>query len=128
LHVAQRHPGIQCGSDERMSQRVGRDGLADPGAPRDFADDPASAVPGQPPPVGGQEYRPVRSVTDGQVDRPGRARRQRYRHDFATLTGDRQGAVTALYAQVLDIGAGSLGDPQPVQDEQRDQRMLGWRA
>jgi hypothetical protein len=25
---------------------------------------------------------------------------------------------------VLDVGAGGLGDPQPVQREQRDQRML----
>ena len=33
--------------------------------------------------------------------------------------------MPALQAQVLDVGAGCLGDPQPVKREQRDQRMLG---
>jgi hypothetical protein len=71
LHVPQRHPGIQRGGDERMPQRVGRDGLADPGAAGGLADDPSGAVPVQPPPVGGQEHRPAGALADGQVDRPG---------------------------------------------------------
>jgi hypothetical protein len=33
--------------------------------------------------------------------------------------------VPALQAEVVDVGAGGLGDPQPVQGEQGDQRMLG---
>ncbi|MGH3289095.1 MAG: hypothetical protein ACRDPD_31220 [Streptosporangiaceae bacterium] len=36
--------------------------------------------------------------------------------------------MPALHAQVLDVGAGGLGDPQPVQREQGDQRVLGRRA
>jgi hypothetical protein len=32
--------------------------------------------------------------------------------------------VAAFQVEVLDVGAGGLGDPQPVQREQRDQRML----
>jgi hypothetical protein len=36
--------------------------------------------------------------------------------------------VPALQAQVLDVGAGGFGDPQPVQREQGDQRMLKRRA
>ncbi len=36
--------------------------------------------------------------------------------------------MPALQAQVLDVSAGGLRDPQPVQREQRDQRMLGRRA
>jgi hypothetical protein len=32
--------------------------------------------------------------------------------------------VAAFQIEVLDVGAGGLGDPQPVQREQRDQRML----
>ena len=35
--------------------------------------------------------------------------------------------MTALQAQVLDVGAGGLRYPQPVQGEQRDQRVLEWR-
>jgi hypothetical protein len=42
------------------------------------------------------------------------------------LAGDGQGPVAAFGAQGLDTGAGGFGDPQPVQGEQRDQRML-WR-
>ena len=36
--------------------------------------------------------------------------------------------MTALDAHRLDIGTGGLGYPQPVQCQQRDQRMLGGRA
>ena len=34
----------------------------------------------------------------------------------------------AFHAQVLDVGAGGLGHPQPVQGEQGDQRMLKRRT
>ena len=74
LHVPQRHPGIQRGGDERVPQRVRRDGLGDPGAAGDLADDPPGAVTIQPPPVRSQEHRPVRPFLDGQIDRPGRPR------------------------------------------------------
>jgi len=36
--------------------------------------------------------------------------------------------LPALGTQRLDVGAGCLGDPQAVQREQRDQRMLGHAA
>ena len=85
-------------------------------------------MPVQPPPVGGQEHRPVGALADGQVDRPGGPWRQRDGHDLAALAGDGQRPVPALQAQVLDVSASRLGDPQPVQREQRDQRMLGRRA
>jgi hypothetical protein len=44
LNVAQRHVGVQTGSDECVSERVRSDGFGDPGAARDLADDPPSAV------------------------------------------------------------------------------------
>ena len=43
------------------------------------------------------------------------------------LAGDGQRPVATFQAQVLNVGAGGLGDPQPVQREKRDQRMLGRR-
>jgi hypothetical protein len=46
------------------------------------------------------------------------------RHHLPALAGDRQRPVPALQAQVLDAGAGGFGHAQPVQREQRDQRML----
>ena len=54
--------------------------------------------------------------------------RQRDGDDLAALAGNRQGPVPAFQAQVLDIGAGGLRYPQPVQREQRDQRVLERRA
>ena len=128
LNVAQRHAGIQGGGDERVPEGVRSYGLGDPGAARDLADDPPGAVPVQPPPVCGEEERPVLAFAGGQVDRPGGARGERDGDDLAALAGDGQGPVAALQAQVLDISAGGLRDPQPVQREQRDQRMLGRRA
>ena len=44
------------------------------------AHDPPGAVPVQPLPVRSQEYRAVRALPDGQVDRPGGPRRQRDSH------------------------------------------------
>ena len=102
--------------------------LGDPGAAGDPADDPPGAVPVQPPPVGGQEDRSFGALADGQVDRPGGARRERDGDDLAALAGDGQRPVPAFEAQVLDVGAGGLRDPQPVQGEQGDQRVLGGRA
>jgi hypothetical protein len=102
----------------------GRDGFADARPAGDLADDPAGAVPVQPPSVRCEEHRAAGALADDQVDRPGRARRQRDGHHLAALAGDGQGPVPAFQAQVLDAGAGGLRDPQPVQGEQGDQRML----
>jgi hypothetical protein len=43
---------------------------------------------------------------------------------LAALAGDGQSPVPAFQAQLLDIGAGGLRDPQPVQGKQGDQRVL----
>ncbi|HKD87489.1 MAG TPA: hypothetical protein VKB62_03060 [Streptosporangiaceae bacterium] len=59
LHFAQRHPGIQGGGDECVSQRVRPDALDDPGPAGRPADDPRCAVPVQPAAVCGQEDWPV---------------------------------------------------------------------
>ena len=37
--------------------------------------------------------------------------RRRDGHDLAAFAGDRQGPVAPFQAQVLDVGAGGLGDP-----------------
>jgi hypothetical protein len=87
LDVPQRHPGIEGGGDERVSQRVGADVLGDPGPAGDAADDPGGAVPVQPPPVRGEEQRSLGALADSQVDRPGGARRERDGDDLAALCG-----------------------------------------
>jgi hypothetical protein len=128
LNVAQRHPGVQRRGDKCVPKGVRPHVLADPGPPGDPADNPPGAVPVQPPPARGQEDRAIAALAGGQVDRPGGARGERDGDDLAALAGDRQGPVPALDAQVLDVSAGGLRDPQPVQREQRDQRMLGRRS
>jgi hypothetical protein len=65
-------------------------------------------VPVQPPAVTGEEERSFGALADGQVDRPGGARRERDGDDLAALAGDDQGAVAAFQAQVLDVRAGGL--------------------
>jgi hypothetical protein len=103
----------------------GPTGLGEPGAAGDPADDPPGTVPVGAVAVGGQEDRAFAAFADGQVDRPGRPRGQRDRHDFAALAGDDQCPVPALDAHRFDAGAGGFGDPQPVQ---RQQRVLHRRA
>jgi hypothetical protein len=52
---------------------------------------------------------------------------QRDGDHLAAVAGDRQRPVPAFEAEVADAGADRLGDPQPVQRRQGDQRMLGRR-
>jgi hypothetical protein len=92
--------------------------LGDPRAAGDPADDPGGAVPVQPPAVRGGEQRPLGALAGRQVDRAGGARGERDSDYLAALAGDDQGAVPALQAEVLDVRAGRLGNPQPVKGEQ----------
>jgi hypothetical protein len=64
------------------------------------------------------------AFADGQVERPGGTRRQRDDDDHAALGGDGQGPVAPFQAQVLDVGADGLRDPQPVQGQQRARHQL----
>jgi hypothetical protein len=58
----------------------------------------------------------------------GGAGRERDGDDFAALARDHQHAVAAFGAQGLDVRAGRLGYPQPVECEQGDEGVLGSRA
>ena len=127
LHVAQWHPGIEGGRDERVPQCMRTYVRDDPGAAGDTADDSGGAVPVQPPPVGSEEHRPFGPLADSQADRPGGARRDRDGDDLAALAGDHQGTVAAFQAQLLDVSAGRLRHPQPVQRQQGEQRTIGRR-
>ena len=126
LHIAQWHPGVE-GGGERVPQRVGTDGLGESGAAGDPADDGRRRVG---PAAARQELgnRAVAAFPDGEVDGSGGARGERDGDDFVALAGDNQGPVPALQSQVLDVSAGRFGDPQPIQGEQRDQRVLTGRA
>ena len=125
LHVAQRHAGVEGGGDEGVPQRVRADPLGDPGPARDPADDPARGVAVEAPTVGPRKIGPsqrspmARSIARAVRGASGNG------DDLAALAQDRQGAVPALEAERLDVGAGGLRDPQPVEGQQRDQGVLG---
>jgi hypothetical protein len=85
LDIPQRDTGIETGN-ERVPERMRSNGLGDPGAAGDLADDSPGAVPVQPPALRGEEHRPFGALADGQVDRPGGARRGRDGDDLAALT------------------------------------------
>ena len=112
LDIAQRHPGVQGGGDER-AQRVRADVLRYTRSPGDPADDPGGAVPVQSPSVCGDEQRAFGALADCQVDRAGGARGERDGDDLAALAGDDQGPVPALEPEVLDVRVSGFGDPQP---------------
>jgi len=59
LDISQGDARIEGFADECMAERVRPDGLADPGAASEAADDPAGAVPVQPPPSGVRKIGPL---------------------------------------------------------------------
>jgi len=75
-----------------------------------------------------EEHRSLAALANHEVDGACGARGERDGNDLASLAGDHQGAVPALDARRLDICAGGLRHAQPVEGQQRDQRVLGGRA
>ena len=124
LDVAERDTGVERGGDERVPQGVGSDPLGDPGPASDAAHDPARGVPIESVAVGAAEDRSFAAFTDGEIDRPRGAGRERDGHDLAALAQDRQGAVAAFEAELFDVGAGRFGDAQPVECQQADERVV----
>ena len=111
LDIAQWHAGVERGGDECAAQGVRPDLAGQPGAAGDTADESPGPVPVQAAAVGGEEDRSFAAFADGQVDRPGGPGCEGDDGLLAALAGDGQGAVAALRAQVLDIGAGGLRHP-----------------
>jgi hypothetical protein len=70
LHVPQRRPRVERRGDKCVPQCVRPDGLGDPGAAGDQADDPGGTMAVQPTAVRGQEDRPRAAFADGQVGPP----------------------------------------------------------
>jgi hypothetical protein len=101
------------------------DRLVDPGASGDATHDSPGCVTVETLTVRGEEDRTVGTLADGQVDRPGRAWRQRDRDDLAALAQDGQGPMAPLEPERFDVCAQRLGHPQPVDRQQRHQGMLG---
>lgn len=128
MDVAQRNTGVECSSDERMSQGVRANGLVDAGAAGNAAHDATGAMPVHPLSVWPAKDRSLESFADGQVDRPCGAGREWDGDDLAAHAKDGEGAVATVDAKRVDVGAKCLGDPETVDREQRDQGVLVRRA
>jgi hypothetical protein len=72
--------------------------------------------------VGVEEDRSAGPLADVGLECVQDDRRERLGRCFSALAHDPQHAVSALVAEVLDVAGEDLGDPQPVVDEQADQR------
>ena len=59
-----------------------------------------------------------------QVDSVGRSRWQRDGDGLAAFAQDGERAMPALEPERFDVGAGGFGDPQSIQGEQADQRVV----
>ncbi len=114
LHIAQRDAGVESGGDERMTQGVRADRLVDPGLAGDAPHDPPRGVAVEALAVRPDEDRPLGPLTNGQVDRAGRAWRERDGDDLAALAEHREGAMAAFDAERFDVGAERFGDTQAV--------------
>ena len=71
--------------------------------------------------VAGAQDWPGAAAVDGAVDSPGHGGWQRHQHYLAALPCDAEHPVAVFLAEVGDVGAGGLEDPQPEQAEHRDQ-------
>ncbi|MCA1693586.1 MAG: hypothetical protein LC749_02025, partial [Actinobacteria bacterium] len=67
------------------------------------------------------------TFADRQVDGASGARRERDDHDLAALANHRERAVAPFDAERFDVGAERFVDPQPVDGQQRGQRVVAGR-
>ena len=128
LDVAKWHAGIERGGDERVAEGVRTDCFADPRSPSDPPDDPARSMAIEAATVATEEDRPARSLANREIDGPGSARRHRDRHGLSSLSQDGERPVPTLKSERLDVCADRFGDPQAIQREQRDERVLSRRS
>jgi hypothetical protein len=78
---------------------------------------PGGRVPVHPGAAAVEQDRPVGAGAGCLVDGPADGWRQRDRDDFGAFPAYAQHTVAVLFAEVGDIGAGSLEDPQAGQPE-----------
>ena len=79
-------------------------------------------------PLLSEEDRPLDPFADGEIDGPGGSRGERDGDDLAALAQHRERAVAPFEAERLDVGAERFGDPQPVDRQQGDERVLAGRG
>jgi hypothetical protein len=84
---------------------------AQSGAPPDRADPAMSGTPVEPLTILAAQDRALVTLANREVDRAGRPRHERDHRGLVALAHDRQGPVTALDSQILDVPPARLGHP-----------------
>ena len=120
-------PASEGGGDEGVAERVRSDRLVDAGLAGEATHDPPGGVSVEAFAVPSEEDRSLDAFTDRQVDRAGCARCRWDGHDLAALAQHGEGAMPALEAERFDVGAECFGDSQPVDRQQRHQRVFAGR-
>ena len=123
LHVPQRDPGIEGGHDERRSQHV-RVYVAESAALADRGHPSVGRAPVESLTVPAAKNRPFVTLADDQVDGAGGAWDERDGGGLVALAGDPQGPVATLDGEVFDVRLARFAHPEPVQTEQRGQRLV----
>jgi hypothetical protein len=122
LHVAQVHAGVEHGGDEGVSQHVRVHARQLHASFLGEVPQPAGgAVPVHPSASAGYQDRSGVPVVDGAVDGTADGGWEGYEHDLVALAVHAEHAVAVFLAEVCDVAAGSLEDPQPEQAEHGDQ-------
>jgi hypothetical protein len=68
-----------------------------------------------------EQQRAASPLTRGTVDRSADGRWQRYKDDLAALAPDSEHSMAVLFAEVVDVRADGLEDPQPQKTKQAHQ-------
>jgi len=97
-----------------------------PGCSGEPAQPAGGAVPVHPGPSGGQQDGSGRPFVDGPLDGSADRRGERDEGDLVALATNTQYPVAVLLAEVFDVAAGGLEDPQAQQPQHRDQREVAW--
>ena len=113
LDVPEVDAGIEHGRDESVAEHVRvRPGRLDAGGSGEVAQTAGGRVPVHPGAAAVEEDWPAGAVPDGPVDGPPDCWRQRHQDDLGALAAYAQYPVAVLLAEVDDVRAGGLEDPQ----------------
>jgi hypothetical protein len=109
LDVAQRDAGVERGHDESCAQHVRMYG-SESGALSDRSHPSMRCAPIEPLTIAPQQDRPVIPLADREVNGPRRQRDEWDHGGLVSLTDDPQRSVSALEAEILDVGVACLAD------------------
>jgi hypothetical protein len=131
LYVPQVHSRVEHGRDsgvpEHMRMCPGDPGSCCVGEP---PEPPGGGMPVHPHAVAVKQDRPGVTAVHGAVDGPADRRGQRDQDDLAAFPADAQDPVPVFLAEVADVCAGGLEDPQAQEAEHGDQGEVvpDWRT